>query len=142
MFFFSPVTALLRALLGKLFSGTALAMLILGVVGAIVAIVVIWGAVIVLIWNALMAPYLGASQIQTLGGAVLFLAGVWFLGKLAGCLLGCWSIFLLITSSAAVAILDMHLDPTHLLVFAIFLYIFGMGSSSSSRGSSSSRYSS
>jgi hypothetical protein len=141
MFFFSPVTALLRALLGKLFSGTALTMLVLGIVGIFVAIIVVWGAVIVLIWNAVMAPYLGATQIQTLGGAVLFLVGVWFLGKLAGCLLGCWSIFLLVTGSAAVAILDMHLDPTHLLVFAVFLYIFGMGSSSSSSSSSSSRYS-
>jgi hypothetical protein len=98
---------------------------------------VVWGAIIVLIWNAVMVPYLGASQIETVGGAVLFLLGVWFLGKLAGCLLGCWSILLLITGSAAVAVLDMHLDPTHLLVFAVFLYIFGMGSSSSSHSSSS-----
>ena len=141
MFFFSPVTALLRALLGKLFSGTALAMLVLGIVGIFVAIVVIWGAVIVLVWNAVIAPYLGASQIQTLGGAVLFLAGVWFLGKLAGCLLGCWSIFGLVTGAAAVGVLDMHLDPTHLLVFAVFLFIFGMGSSSSSH-SSAGHYSS
>ena len=132
MIFFSPITALLRALFGKLFSGTALTMLVLGIIAAFVAIVVIWGAIIVLIWNAVIAPYLGASQIETVGGAALFLLGVWFLGKLAGCLLGCWSIFLFITGSAAVAVLDMHLNPTHLLVFAVFLYIFGMGSSSSS----------
>ena len=84
-----------------------------------------------------MAPYLGAQQIATVDGAVLFVLGVWFLGKLGGCLLGCWSLILFATGSAAVAVMDMHLDPTHLLVFAIFLYIFGLGSSSSSSHRSS-----
>jgi len=137
MIIFSPITALLQALFRHFFStGLVLGMILVFVLLA-VGVVAIWGVIAVFAWNALLAPYLGASQIVSFGSAVLFLLGVWFLGKIGGCLLGCWSLILFVSGSAAVAVLDMRLDPTHLLVFAAFLYIFGIGSGSSSSSSAS-----
>ena len=134
----SPLTAVLRSLFGMIFNSKTMAIgVVTFVVLLVLAIVGIYAGVTVLVWNALLAPYLGAQQIMTISGAALFVLGVWFLGKIGGCLLGCGSLILFVTSSTAtVVILDMRLDPTHLLVFAVFLYIFGMGSSSSSSSSS------
>jgi len=136
--FFSPLVAILQMLSRRLAFGTLAVGCIMAAIVAFVAIVAIWGAIIVFIWNTFLVDYLGAQQITTLGGAILFLLGVWWLGKVGGCVLGCWSLILLAIGAGAVSILDMHLSPLHLLVFAIFLWVFGLGSGSSDKSSSHS----
>ena len=138
MVFFSPLVAILQMLSRRLAFGTLAVGCIMAAIVAFVAIVAIWGAIIVFIWNTFLVDYLGAQQITTLGGAILFLLGVWWLGKVGGCVLGCWSLILLAIGAGAVSILDMHLSPLHLLVFAIFLWVFGLGSGSSDKSSSHS----
>ena len=138
MVFFSPLVAILQMLSRRLAFGTLAAGCILAAIAAFIALVAIWGAIIVFLWNTFLVDYLGASQITTIGGAILFLLGVWWLGKIGGCVLGCWSLILLVIGAGAVSILDMRLSPLHLLVFAIFLWVFGLGSGSSSSHKSSS----
>lgn len=105
-------------------SGRGLALLVALAAVGLAAIVAVAGGVTVWLWNTLLVDLLGARVIDSLGGAVLFLAGLWVLGRLAGAVLLCWAMALAATGGRA-AILDLSLDASGLFVLACFLLALG-----------------
>jgi hypothetical protein len=93
----------------------------------------VWYIITVMFWNALLVPYLDAVEIASLGGGILFVLGVVLLGKIAGFWLCIWSIGLFLTGGTA-SVLDMRLDATHMLLWAVFLLVFSASASSKDSG--------
>lgn len=126
------LSAIFPILRGALLGGLA----IVFVLFAILATVVIW-LLAIWFWNAFMVSFLGAQAITSLGGAVLFLLGISFLGRVVGFLSlvgAAWVFF----TGGAINVLDMSLGAQQLLFYGLFLLVvsavvFPESSSSSSR---------